>query len=1012
MKKVLLSTLSAVAGTTALFAQGFTAGNLVVLQTSGTVSKASSAITLQEITKSGTAVSSVALPSTGPRAIQTSGIFGGSEGFLSTSTDGKYILLGGYGTAATYTDITATLASSVSRVIGTVAPSGFYMAVGSSNIFYSANDIRGAVSDGTNYWASGASVASVDGINYYGPGTPAGLGTGTTPPKAYGLRIFNGQLYYSTQKAGPTNTSGQLGVFALGTGLPTSGTVSPSQLINTGSLEAQDFSINSSSDICYVAISKNSSAGGIQKWTKSGSTWSLAYTLGTGTASIGAYGLVVDYSGSVPVLYATTFESAGNRIIKITDNGTLASAVVTTLVTATYNVHYKGITFAPVASGTPVVNLTVSSDTASEAGMSVITVTANSSAVLSSAQTVNVLVSGAGITSGDYTLSGTTITIPAASSSASVSFTVKDDILGEGAETAVLTLRSPSSGIVLGVDSVKTVTIADNDGNNFPVVQLSTDSTTNYIDAGITTAPASPFVLSGVINNPTDPASTLGVVFTVTDLETASSLLSMNISSSDTSVVSLADITVSGADSIRRVKILAHKTGYSNIKLTVSDGTDSSSYVLKFAASEDTLMAAKSLWHTGISDASAAIAMDADYYIAGDDELNLLNVYSRKHSGMPLVSYEYTAGLSLPNPSKPEVDLEAGAMSYKNKGRIYWLGSMSNGKAPFDAKPNRDRIFATKVSGTAAATSFTTVGYAALKTSLLSWGDANGYNLTASAAAGVDSKLPNGFAAEGMVFGPDSTTLYIALRAPLVPVTDRKNALIVPVKNFETWFNDGTPSGTPVYGSPIELNLGGRGVRDITRLSDGTYIIVAGNVGGGTLTGALYKWTGKATDTAILVPSANASKLNLEGVLELTTGASGSLQLITDNGDDELYRDGTPMKDFGDLVLRKFRSLVFESLDLSIAPPPTAIAGTSADQLLRVFPNPSSGAAQLEFYAPGAEPYRLILTDLQGRRVWEQSGSSQAGTNSLNISVDAAKGVYILRLSSAAATTAMKLVIE
>ncbi|HTN18724.1 MAG TPA: T9SS type A sorting domain-containing protein, partial [Chitinophagaceae bacterium] len=1004
--------LSSVACTATLLAQGFTAGNLVVLQTSGTASKASSAITLQEITTGGTAVSSVSLPSTGPRAIQTSGIFGGSEGFLSTATDGKYILLAGYGTATTYTDVTATLASSVSRVVGTVAPSGFYMAVSSSNTFYSANDIRGAVSDGTNYWASGASLASVDGINYFGPGTPAGLGTGSTPPKAYGLRIFNGQLYYSTQKSGPTNTSSQLGVFAIGTGLPTSGTVSPSQLINTGSLEAQDFSINSTSDICYVAIGKNASTGGIQKWTKSGSTWSLAYTLGTGTASIGAYGLVVDYSGSVPVLYATTLESTGNRVIKIVDNGTLPSAVVTTLVAASSGVYYKGITFAPVASGTPVVNLTVSSDTASEAGASVITVTANSSAVLTTAQTVSVLVSGTGITSGDYTLSGTTITIPAASSSASVTFTVKDDILGEGTETAVLTLRSPSSGIVLGVDSVKTITIADNDGNNFPVVKINTDSTTNYIDAGITTAPASPFVLSGVINNPTDPAATLGIAFSVTDLETASPLLTMNISSSDTSVVSLADITVSGADSIRIVKIKAHKTGYSDIKLTVSDGTDSSSYVLKFAASEDTLMAAKSLWHTGISDASAAIAIDADYYIAGDDELNLLNVYSRKNSGMPLVSYEYTSGLSLPNPSKPEVDLEAGAISYKNKGRIYWLGSMSNGKAPFDAKPNRDRIFATKISGTAAATSFTTVGYTALKTSLLSWGDANGYGFTASAAAGVDSKLPNGFAAEGMVFGPDSTTLYIALRAPLVPVTARKNALIVPIKNFETWFNDGSPSGSPAYGAPIELNLGGRGARDITRMSDGTYIIVAGNVGGGSLTGAIYKWTGKITDTAILVPAANASKLNLEGVMERSTGSTGSLQLITDNGDDELYRDGIPMKDFGDLILRKFRSVVFESLDLSIVPPATGIAAVHTGQPVRLFPNPSHGAAVLEFDAAGTETYTLTLTDLQGKKVWEQSGISEAGSNQVNIRVDAAKGMYILKLASVSANTAMKLLIE
>src|SRR5687767_8355008 len=102
MKKVLLSTLSCVVCAGMLSAQDFTVGNLVVLQTSGTASKAAAAITLQEISTSGTIVSTVLLPSSGPRAVQTSGMFGGSEGFLSTSTDGKYIMLGAYATAATY----------------------------------------------------------------------------------------------------------------------------------------------------------------------------------------------------------------------------------------------------------------------------------------------------------------------------------------------------------------------------------------------------------------------------------------------------------------------------------------------------------------------------------------------------------------------------------------------------------------------------------------------------------------------------------------------------------------------------------------------------------------------------------------------------------------------------------------------------------------------------------------------------------------------------------------------
>jgi len=911
----------------------FTPGNLVVLQTSGTASKASSAVTLKEFTTSGTSGMSVSLPTTGPTPFQSAGIFGGSEGFLTTSTDGKYLVLAGYATSATIADITASSSATVARAIGLVYPSGYYLQVDTSNTFYSVNDIRGGVSDGTNFWAAGASNNNIDGIDYFYPGPHTALAThASTPAKAYGMRIFNGQLYYSTQKAGPSNTSSQLGVFALGTGLPTSGNPATAQIINTGGTSVpEDFSFNPTTDVCYIAINLNTVNGGIQKWTKSGGVWTLAYLLGTGVANIGAYGLVVDYSGTVPVIYATTFESTGNRVIKITDNGTLGTAVIATIVPATANTFYKGITFAPVASGTPIVNLSVSKDTASEAGVSVVTVTASASAPVTGAQTVALAVSGAGITAGDYSLSNTTITIPNGATSGSVTFTVVDDILGEGTELANLTMSSPTPGLVLGMKTTQRITITDNDGNNKPTIVLKT-TTSDFIDGGVTLSPVAPFKLSGVINDPTDPASTLGVNFIVNDLETVATGLTAWVASSNTAVVPTANVSITGTDSIKNVKITPIAVGYSNITVKVTDGIDTSSYVINYAASAASATPTGTIWHTGMSDGSDAVPLDNDYYVCGDDELNVLNVYSRTASGLPVKSYDYTSNLSLPDPAKPEVDLEAATVSPKNANRIYWLGSMSNGKAPFDAKPNRDRIFATNYTGTGASTAFSFAGYTALKSSILAWGDANGYGFTASAAVGVDSKLPNGFAAEGMVFGPDSTTLYIGMRAPLVPTATRTKAVIVPIVNFETWFNNGAPSGSPVFGAPIELDLGGRGFRDMTRLSNGTYVIIAGNPGGAPLTSAIYKWTGKATDAPILVTSTASGVLNMEGVMQMNAGSVlslTSLQVITDMGDDVFYNDGTVAKDFGDLIYRKFRSDIVTSIDLTF--PEINVQGNSAN---------------------------------------------------------------------------------
>jgi predicted extracellular nuclease len=111
----------------------------------------------------------------------------------------------------------------------------------------------------------------------------------------------------------------------------------------------------------------------------------------------------------------------------------------------------------------PVVNLSVSSNTGSEAGTTAITVTATASAAVTGNQTVNLAVTGTGIDAGDYSLSNPIITIPDGGTTGSVTFTVVDDALVEGAETATLTLNTPSSGISIGSTATQAIAITDND---------------------------------------------------------------------------------------------------------------------------------------------------------------------------------------------------------------------------------------------------------------------------------------------------------------------------------------------------------------------------------------------------------------------------------------------------------------------------------------------------------------------------------------------------------------------
>lgn len=460
--------------------------------------------------------------------------------------------------------------------------------------------------------------------------------------------------------------------------------------------------------------------------------------------------------------------------------------------------------------------------------------------------------------------------------------------------------------------------------NGAPTIAMNVSTTSDYVDGGVLVSPPSPYGLSGVINDITDPASTLGIDFSIGDDVTPVASLTVTVLSSNQTVVPNANLNLTGTNASRNLKITPAAVGYSSISVTVNDGTNNTSYIINYAASDPApqFISASTAWHTGLSDASDAIALDSSYYITGDDELNVLNVYSRSQSGLPFVSYDYTSNLNLPNPSSPEVDVEAATRSIVNANKMYWTGSYSNGKFPYDNKPNRDRLFATTVTGTGNATTFAFSGYVNFRSELLAWGDANGYNFTASASAGVNSKGLGGFSLEGIVFGPDNTTMYLGLRAPLVPTSLRQNAVIAPILNFETWFNNGSPAGAPTFGSPIELNLDFRGIRDIIRLSNGTYIIVAGSPIDDGGVNNLYKWSGYSSDAPVPITNTVGGLLNIEGLMQMNNALGQpdltQLQIISDGGAQILYQDNNEAKDFADLNLRKFRSDIITGLDLNI----------------------------------------------------------------------------------------------
>lgn len=125
----------------------------------------------------------------------------------------------------------------------------------------------------------------------------------------------------------------------------------------------------------------------------------------------------------------------------------------------------------PCPTGTTV-ELSVAPGAGSEAAGTVIQVTATASAPVVGDQTVDLSVSGANVTAGDYVLSSSTLTIPDGVTTGSETFTIVDDALPESAEIATLALSNPSPGLVIGFVPSRTVTIADDDSCGGPVTPV------------------------------------------------------------------------------------------------------------------------------------------------------------------------------------------------------------------------------------------------------------------------------------------------------------------------------------------------------------------------------------------------------------------------------------------------------------------------------------------------------------------------------------------------------------
>ncbi|EIJ41121.1 putative extracellular nuclease [Beggiatoa alba B18LD] len=453
---------------------------------------------------------------------------------------------------------------------------------------------------------------------------------------------------------------------------------------------------------------------------------------------------------------------------------------------------------------------------------------------------------------------------------------------------------------------------------NAPTITLDTATTSNYLDANASSL-TSPFTATGTVGttDSTDPMRTLGLNFTIADLDTPIANVTVSAVSSNTSVVPNANMTLTGSGTTAvSLKIQAAAVGYADITLTADDGTYQTTFIIQYAASSAGMSTSR--YHSGKADASTAIALDSNYMLVADDEDQTIRLYDRQNSGLPLNSFDFTSSLNLTDLSggvPREVDIEA---STRNGNDIYWLASHSHSSGG-SVRPNRYRLIRTALSGSASSSTLAyTSHYEDLRADLISWGDTNSYGFTTSAATGKIPELIDGFNIEGFSLAPDGTTALIGFRAPQVPTSGRVKALIAPINNFTTWASSDF-TGSPSLGTPIELDLGGRGIRSLECNSDGCLIIAGASDASGNF--KLYRWSGNAGDAPIAMTTNLSSGAitgggndgSFESIVALPTGAmttwaGQTIQLLLDNGDTVYYNDATIAKELSNANQKKFRS--------------------------------------------------------------------------------------------------------
>jgi len=274
---------------------------------------------------------------------------------------------------------------------------------------------------------------------------------------------------------------------------------------------------------------------------------------------------------------------------------------------------------------------------------------------------------------------------------------------------------------------------------------------------------------------------------------------------------------------------------------------------------------------TDMCDASAAVALDTDLFVAASDEDNILRFYRLSQPGKPVFTFNLNQHLTGRKKS-PEADIEGAARLGQ---RVFWITSHGRDAAGEPA-PSRCRLFALEITNRGADIVVQPVGrvYSDLIADLAREPKLARFRL--AEAAGPSAKAHGALNIEALTDTPEGT-LLIGFRSPI----PKGRALLVPLLNP----NELLTGESPRFGEPILLDLGGLGFRDVGSTERGYYLIAG--PGEKKADCRLFFWPG-GNAVPKPIPGVSFPGITLEGICFQDVNGRTDFLVLSDDGNRKL----------------------------------------------------------------------------------------------------------------------------